>query len=68
MLIGSTRNMGPWLGTGAADSPVVDKEQLKPPVYRERPTHLVIQDEHGKPVALPHARVGTREVYRRGYG
>ena len=26
---------------------------MMPPVYRERLTHLVIQDEHGKPVALP---------------
>jgi hypothetical protein len=68
MLIGSTRNMGPWQGTGASDSPVVDDKQNKPPVYRERLTHLVIQDEHGKPVVLPHEWVGSRKVYRRSCG
>jgi hypothetical protein len=29
------------------------REREKPPVYEERLTHLVIQDEHGKPVVLP---------------
>ncbi len=68
MLIGSTRNMRPWQGTGAADSPVVDDKQNRPPVYRERLTHLVNQDEHGKPVALPQTRVGSRKVYPRSCG
>jgi hypothetical protein len=53
MLIGSTRKMGTWRGTGASDSPVVDRLRHKPPVYRERLTHLVTQNEHGKPVVLP---------------
>ena len=68
MLKGSTRNMGPWRGTGAADSPVVDNKQNKPPVYREHLTHLVTQEEHGKPVVLPQEWVGSRKVYRRSYG
>jgi hypothetical protein len=36
-------------------------------VYRERLTHLVTQDEHGKPVVLPEW-VGSRKVYRRNCG
>jgi hypothetical protein len=58
--------MGTWQGTGATDSPVVDKS--KPPVYRERLTHLVTQNEHGNPVALPQERVGSRKANRRRCG
>lgn len=47
----SSSQNGMWHGAGAVYSPVVDKNG-----HRRREsdlTHLVTQDEHGKPVMLP---------------
>lgn len=50
MLISSTRNMRLWLGMQAVR--FLHRGQQQPPAYRKHLTHPVIQDEHGKPVAL----------------